>query len=747
MNICKNKNINERVKQIVAIIDDIRQSNMSAREYFSVHHHEVPFSVAQYHRYSKCYYKEGVVGLYDHRKNGNARKITPEIKHYLIGLLKNNRVLSVSDIRQDIKDQFNVDIKRTTINNFRKDCGLKRLKKPEFPTEHVQFAGFEIISALAYHTGILEVWSDSIEKQVEDVKGTDLFKHNQSIGADHPSARKKGKFTPRYNKLKSVCSTKFNSVEDKAQHKDISRLQILDTQTKTLAKKNLAVLSLPLITLNGSIRNINKGIGNNLKHICGYDYKHATIDKYLRELKYLQMSSKFIKSTSEFWIRFWEKYNDEQTSLLCYYLDGNTKPLWSGKRCKKSKVTMLGRVMNCLEQVFVHDSFGRPTYFQTYSGNADFGSNVLSLMEDIEDYLKSIDSDGKIDRVMVMDSAGNGVSTLRSIVNSKYHFITLLDENQINQRKFKHVQLPGRYEHGEANLSECTIELIDSKEPDYIFECRGVVIDWDKGKRTVAVTSLPSGVIDSSGVVKSYFDRWPLQELQFRSMKSTVSIHKVTGYGKKKIPDEKMQEKQVQVKMSIDKISSELKDELDEVEILKQQLVPLYGEERKLKEKTTISNGKRVGDADILSALKMCQKKMNKIIREIKTVKAPCKAKFDKLEKLRKEWKRIQGKDYMYSVDVELDQLITCFRMSFVNLCSFFLSQCIKDCKMELKTLIQSLFMLSGTVTETKEERVITLNRNQKESDMMDKLDLGLKVLNSFNIIDNCGRRLSFRLV
>ena len=94
-------------------------------------------------------------------------------------------------------------------------------------------------------------------------------------------------------------------------------------------------------------------------------------------------------------------------------------------------------------------------------------------MEDIENYLKSIDTDGKVSRVMVMDSAGNGVSTLRNIANSEYHFITLLDENQINQRKFKHVQPPVRYEHGEANLSECTIELIDSKEPDYIFECRG----------------------------------------------------------------------------------------------------------------------------------------------------------------------------------------------------------------------------------------------------------------------------------
>ncbi|NQE05448.1 hypothetical protein C5S32_06220 [ANME-1 cluster archaeon GoMg1] len=162
---------------------------------------------------------------------------------------------------------------------------------------------------------------------------------------------------------------------------------------------------------------------NDLKYICGYNYKHATIDKYLRELKYLRISSNFIKATADFWIKFWGELNNEHPTLLCYYLDGNTKPIWSSKSCKKSKVSMLGRVMNCLEQVFVHDSFGHPTYFQTYSGNADIGNKALSLMEDIEDYLKAILSDGKVNRVMIRDSAANGVSTLRSIANSDHYFI------------------------------------------------------------------------------------------------------------------------------------------------------------------------------------------------------------------------------------------------------------------------------------------------------------------------------------
>ncbi|CEG11285.1 conserved hypothetical protein [groundwater metagenome] len=524
-------------------------------------------------------------------------------------------------------------------------------------------------------------------------------------------------------------------------------MQVLSTETKTISRKNLAVLSLPLVTLNGGMRDINKVTGNALKHVCGFNYKHATIDKYLRELKYLQISSDFIKATSEFWINFWKEFNDESPILVCYYIDGNTKPLWSSKRCKKGKVTMLGKVMNCLEQVFIHDSFGRPVYFQTFSGNANVGNKVLSLMGDIEEYLKSISSDGKVNSAIVIDSAGNGVSTLRSIVESGRYFITILDENQIKDvRKFKNNGNPEEYKYGEAKLTECMIEMKDSKEKDYIFECRGVIIDWKKRNRTVAITTIPKEIINESLVVKSYFDRWPCQELQFKSMKSGASIHRIVGYGKKEIVDEKMQDNRKKLEKNMETIRFELKEVIDDIEKCKLKRDQLCDNERRLKEQTTIKEGKRKGDANILSALEECGRKIKSIDREINNIKKPHKEEFKKLQKWEKESNRIQGKEHVYVADVELDQLMTCFRMSFANLCIFFLSQCLNNEKMELQTLIQSFFMLSGTITETENERTIKLTRNEKEPEMMEKLALGLNALNSFNINNINGKKYLFQL-
>src|SRR3970040_817646 len=159
--------------------------------------------------------------------------------------------------------------------------------------------------------------------------------------------------------------------------------------------------------------------------------------------------------------------------LLCYYVDGNTKPLWSEKRVKQNKVTMLGRVMGCLEQVFVHDGFGHPVYLETYAGKAPVGKHVLEMFEKIE---------------------------------------AALEDNQWNPSKVREQGRPKRYYYGDATLRDCLLELEDSREKGYLVVVRAVRIDWDYGKRTVLITSLPKEMVGASLVVKAYFDPWPYED-------------------------------------------------------------------------------------------------------------------------------------------------------------------------------------------------------------------------------------------
>lgn len=202
---------------------------------------------------------------------------------------------------------------------------------------------------------------------------------------------------------------------------------------------------------------------------------------------------------------------------------------------------MLGRVMGCLEQVFVHDNYGRPIYFETHSGHAPVGEYILSLFDKIEQSLEGPGRSLDVSRAIVMDGAGNSVRTLRAFAaQERYHYITSLDDNQWDARKIRRVGRPQRYRYGDATLRDCEIELEDSQEKGYLIVSRAIEIQWDRGKRTVLLTSLSAEVVVASEVVRSYFERWPDQELAFRTMKAVACLHRVAGYGKQKQTDNRV---------------------------------------------------------------------------------------------------------------------------------------------------------------------------------------------------------------
>ena len=112
---------------------------------------------------------------------------------------------------------------------------------------------------------------------------------------------------------------------------------------------------------------------------------------------------------------------------------------------------------------------------------------------------------------------------MRELSGLDYHFITILDSNQINDRKIKSVSEKKRYDFGDAYLVDCTIELEDSNDKGYIFETRAVQVYWDNGRTSVLITNLSEEIFTTDNVVKSYFNRWPAQELNLDILK-TVSI-------------------------------------------------------------------------------------------------------------------------------------------------------------------------------------------------------------------------------
>ena len=726
-------------------INQIESSDLPIREYFI--QNKVPFTRPQYYIYRKILSKYGEEGLRDKRATGNNTKLTQRIKDFIISVVTENRDIPSSQLQIKIQKQFEINVTESCLNSFRASTSLTRVRPaPTKKCEHQKSGGGEILTALAFLTHIIDIYTRTIIERLNEVRESQVYEQSKNIPQDNMEYRQQGQFTSGYNQLKTVRENRFKSIDDKILTKNLSTMKIFKMSEKTIYRYNLALLCLPLVTSNGKSSRVNRVKGNDLAFLCGENYKDASIERYLQELKYLQISDKLIDATAKFWQDFWRNESGEETCFACYYIDGNTRPLWSSNRCYKGKVTMLGRVMNCLENVFIHDGKGHPLYFQTFHGHGDLGKHALSMLTKLTQLLDDPDAHASAKRILVFDGGGNGVKTLRSFDNSDEYYITILDDNQITDRKIKHIRQETRYEYGDANLVDCQIELRDSFEKGYIHECRAVIVEWDNGKRSVLVTNIPRELLDASEITKRYFDRWPLQEKQFRDGKSGVNIHRIVGYGMKIENYDRMDDRHGKLCETITRLNLKLEKPLKEIETIDEQLSSLFVLEKTLRERSKIISGKRIlNEADSIE-LQDYEVQIDRCHRQQKAIEKEYKDDFKRLRNCLKEERSVRDKDKVYKIDLELDQIMTCFKMSFINLSSLFLTKCMDHEKFELLTLFESIFLLDGNAFIDCENKVIELVMNPKEPELMDKLSKGLSILNGMDIQDMSGRSIQFKV-
>jgi hypothetical protein len=409
---------------------------------------------------------------------------------------------------------------------------------------------------------------------------------------------------------------------------------------------------------------------------------------------------------------------------------------------------MLGRVMGCLEQVFIHDCFGRPVYFETYSGHAPCGEYALELLEKVEKAIEEVPgSRTSVRRVLVLDAASNSVKALRTFTSQeKYHYITPLDDNQWHERKVVRIGRSSRYAYGEATLREVVIELEDSQQKGYMIRTRAVKIEWDNGKTTVLLTSLPVMEVVASEVVHSYFTRWPAEELQFKSMKGAVSMSRVSGYGKQKIEDEQVVKKQRHASKRIEELKKTLGPHLGKINVHEQAMAKLIPKIRRLKAQSEIEDGKRHMAPDLMKKLENYENTLLTHEREMKRIKQERPLEFRLLKKHRREWLRLQGKETVYKVDVELDQILTFHRVSLAHLLAYFAKYFLGRDSTSMLTLLHKIIHLHARVVQTEEVRNIQIDYNEKDRDTMNALSMAIEKMNELQVIGPHGKRMVFAL-
>jgi|LGVF01.1.fsa_nt_gb hypothetical protein len=735
-------------------IERIEESTLSISTFFDTH--DIPFSRAQYFIYKQRFKESGPAGLSDKRCMGGNRKITLDQEAFLKGSFKRDPDVSLGWLQQALKEEFSCKISLSAVSRaltrIAPDRELKIGGRPTTKKQRIEenvLGGFELIIAVAYHLGWPQRTADVILESIDALKRNDLFASSSS-DVDKKGRNRSGNFTGRYNKRRDVRASRFASISDKRRTKNWHSMNIIKDHHETITRKSLAILSLPIVTGNGQVRNVNLAQGQALEHFCGFNYKQSSITKYLAELKYLGASTHLLQDLPDFWRVCWgDTVNESMIGpLLCYYIDGNTKALWSSNRVKKNKVTMLGRVMGCLDQVFIHDGLGHPIYFETYSGQGPTGEKILGLFDKIKSVILEVPrSRTKIFRAIVMDGVNNSVKCLRAFAaQDKFHYITTLDDNQWNDHRVRSRSYPTRYRYGDATLRDLDIEMEDSREKGYLIATRAIKIDWDNGKQTVLLTSLPRCILDASEIVFSYFRRWPAQELPYRYEKATVSLSRVAGYGRKKVENLQQREKQEKLAQKIGTLKKQLKDAIDEIDVHEQAITNLIPKGQRLRSKTKIVKGKRIVPKAIRDEFERYGKKISYHERVVKTIEKAQEKEFKSLTKSQREWLRLQGKEIDYAIDVELDQILTYFRASLAHLYAYFIRFFLCGKPISLVALLHRVIHLHAKIEETKNVRKIVLQANQQDPTMMKNLQHAIEKINVLKIHGPRGKVMNFSL-
>lgn len=739
---------------IIKWIERIEKSDLTISAFFKTQ--AVPFSRMQYFRYKRRLEEIGPDGLVDGRSRGGNRKVTLEQEGFLKGCIKSDPDVSAGWLQDALMEEFQCVITLSGISRImariepnRKRSIGRPSKAVKTRVEYNSMGGFELIIAVAHHLGWPKRTADVISQTVDAVKRSDEFGIS-SRNVNKKGKNKAGRFTGRYNRRRDVRECRFASVSEKRKSKNWHSMNIIKDGKETLARKSLAILSLPVVSNNGQVRNVNLAQGQTLGHLCGFNYKQSSITKYLAELKYLGVSSALLRDLPEFWKLCWgDTVSDGMIGpVLCYYIDGNTKALWSSKRVKKNKVTMLGRVMGCVEQVFIHDGLGHPIYFESYSGHGPTGEHILGLFDKIEGAIADVPrSRASVVKAIVMDGANNSVRCLRAFAAQEtFHYITTLDDNQWSERRVRSRSYPTRYRYGDATLRDLDIELEDSNEKGYLISTRAIKIEWDNGRQTVLITSLPKSIVDASEVVFSYFRRWPAQELTYRYEKATVCLSRVAGYGRKEVTNPRQREKQEKLAEKINELTERLKDETEERGVHEQAIAKLIPKERRLRGKTKLIDGKRIVPQVIRDDYERYGKKIRRHQKAIKTIENAHKEEFKKLAGSQREWLRLQGKETEYAVDVELDQILTYFRASLVHLYAYFIQYFLGGEPLNLIALVARVLCLPATIEETTDLRKIMLQANPQDPTMMKQLQHAIEKLNKLTIKGPRGKIMEFYL-
>jgi transposase len=713
---------------------------------------------SRYEQYLR-FREKGLDGLIDHRYKARQEALNEEMKGFIRGLVEGNPKVRSPQIREKIATRYGCTIGGSTIRNFLREGGLAApVGRPSRSGSRMRItplpcAGAELLKAVEQEIGAVRTLTRDIEEALGKLPPPNGEVHDDSANRDEL-----GRFLSAYNdpepRRNPDLGEKFESVDFHRESKDLPSMRTAKSSTDALFQKNMAMTLLPLLVSSARWDGLANWKGEYLKELCGFAYQPATLDKYMRELKYANIAEAARESVARLWISEEGSVVDPARGAVVVYADTTTKPHWTRHFSKSTPIAKLGnRVMPGASSVMLNSGFGTPLIYRTLYGQASLPDEVLDLLKMYE----RIAGEDTAKRMVIMDREADTVGLFKALDPKWLFVIPLKDSVTGSSARFEEVGPWEPYRETDE-VRSAMLWLNDSKDVDVPIRVRAVARRRGRtGKVMWFATNTKADGFPASSLMDTYFSRWPLQEHVFRDANGAVHLNMMYGFGKKKVENvaviDRMEKIEGQIRNAETRMAAAeerrrvAKAEFDDakgcIKDIKKSLTKQRARVRKAMTTTAPDPKNAEAFISLLESEKLlakshqaAQRAQARMEREAEVVEA----RKESIEEKGAELMTLRQRSEVYTVDTTLDETMLAFKLTFLNLCSTLLRRYFGGLAIDTTTLIDHILTLPGERVTTPTLETIRIYYQAREKRFMGVVEEACRQLTEKKL--KSGRRM-----
>ena len=474
------------------------------------------------------------------------RKVTPEVAAALKALATAFPSHGSVELGAMLAKSLGVELGGSTIRVALQEMGLARPRgrpsdtggreKPNEEFEEVTplaLAGTQLLNAVEEHIGAVRALTAAQGRHLEALPAP-----TGEVQDDTAHRDEKGRFLRSYNEPKSRTEPeqggKFDSVTRRRGEKDLREMRAAQSSFGARYRKDLALVFLPAVLDTARWSDLAHWYGQHLEEVVGISYMPSTLDKHARELKLGGTAEAAKASVVETWTRTEGTLIDPQTGAVVVYGDAATKPVWTRKFSRCTKVSKTGRVMPGTSTLMLNSGAGTPLVYRAFSGQVSVPREVVSLLDTYEQMAGA----GTARRVVVIDREGHAAWLFKLLDARGWHYIVPL-RSQVtgpNARFEGLTDWAASEQFPSDQVREGWLSLNDSRPKQGPVRVRVIARRRHRTDKVAwFATNAPAEAFRPDDVLRLYFDRWPLQEHRFRDGNGRVGLDRHHGYGRMKV--------------------------------------------------------------------------------------------------------------------------------------------------------------------------------------------------------------------